>query len=149
MEWRQKIPWRALGRWWIVGLAFTAGGTGVLYVFKGILRLPLLAATSSAAELTIVLRFLINDRWVFRHARPTWTRLWQFHVASAGGGAVWWVVANILPRFGVHYLIASLAGTACSVGCNMLTNFLWIWRGRRPPTGDLPELASLDNREGP
>ena len=124
----QQIPWRSLGRWWIVGLGFFAGGLGVLYISKDVLRLPLMAATLIAAEVTVILRFGINDRWVFGHRRPTWTRLWQFHVASAGGTAIWWAVANALPHLGIHYLIASTAGTACSVFFSMFTNFLWIWR---------------------
>jgi putative flippase GtrA len=126
----ERMPWRSLARWWIVGLAFTGGGLVVLYVLRDILRLSLIVATTAGAEATLLLRFLINDRWVFGHRRPTLTRLWQFHVASAGGGAIWWIVANLLPRFGIHYLLAAIAGTACSVMFSMATNFLWIWRKR-------------------
>jgi putative flippase GtrA len=92
--------------------------------------MPLIAGTALGAEATLLSRFLVNDRWVFGYRRPTWTRLWQFHVASAGGGVIWWTVANVLPQFGVHYLLAALAGTACSVIFSMATNFLWIWRTR-------------------
>jgi len=135
MEWLKKLPLRSLYRWWIVGLVFTAGGIGLMYVLVGMLYLPLLAATTINTEVPIMLRYLINDRWVFGHRRPTWRRLWQFHLASAGGAIVWWIVASALPRFGVHYLVASLAGTACSVCFSMVTNFLWIWRGRREGAG--------------
>lgn len=131
MKWLQRFPLRSLSRWWFVGLAFFAGGLGLLYLLRDVLGLPLSAATFIGAEITIILRFLINDRWVFGNAHPTWKRLWQFHVASAGGGAVWWIVSNVLPRFGVYYLIASTVGTACSVFFSMCTNFLWIWsRGK-------------------
>src|SRR5437867_1330246 len=128
MKWVQRLPWQSLGRWWIVGLAFFGGGLGILYLFMDVLRMPLMIGTLLAAEVTIVLRFAINDRWVFGNRRPTWTRLWQFHIVSAVGSVIWWVAANTLPRFGVHYLIASTAGTACSVFFSMLTNFLWVWR---------------------
>jgi putative flippase GtrA len=90
----------------------------------------LIVATSAGAEATLLLRFLINDHWVFGHQRPTWRRLWQFHLASAGGGAIWWAIANLLPRFGIHYLLAAIAGTACSVMFSLTTNFFWIWRRR-------------------
>jgi putative flippase GtrA len=136
-QWMERVPWRALGRWWIVGLAFTGGGLVFLYVLRDVLRLPLVVATLAGAEATLLLRFLINDRWVFGYRRPTWTRLWQFHVAGAAGGAIWWIVANLLPRYGVHYLLAATAGTACSVMLSMGTNFFWIWRGRvRVATAD-------------
>lgn len=123
-----SIRWQALARWWVVGLAFTGVGLVVLYVLRDILRLPLVVATSAGAEAILLVRFLVNDRWVFHHRRPTWRRLWQFHVAGAGGGAIWWIAANVLPRFGVHYLIAAALGTACSAVISMATNFLWIWR---------------------
>ena len=131
MNWLQRLPWRALGRWWIVGLTFLVVGSAILYVFVSLLRWPLTIATVVSAEITLQIRFLINDRWVFGHPRPAWSRLWQFHVASAGGSSIWWVVANVLPRFGIHYLIASAVGSACSVCFSMLTNFLWVWRRRR------------------
>lgn len=123
----ERVPWRALGRWWIVGLSFTGGGLVVLYLLRDVLHMPLMAATTAGGEVTLLLRFLINDRWVFGNCRPTWIRLWQFHAAGAGGGIVWWIVANVLPRFGVNYLIAAIAGTACSVIVSMATNFLWVW----------------------
>jgi putative flippase GtrA len=114
-----------------------------MYILVGLLHLSLLVATTISTELPLLLRFLINDRWVFGNRRPTWARLWQFHLASAGGAIVWWIVANALPRFGVHYLIASLAGTACSVCFSMLSNFLWIWRGRgQKAPGAVAETAN-------
>jgi putative flippase GtrA len=128
MTWLQKVPWRSLGRWLIVGLAFLGVGTALLYVAVDLLHMPLVVATLVSAEVTLLIRFLINDRWVFGFRFPTWKRLWQFHVAGAGGFGIWWVVTNALPRFGVHYLIASAAGSASSMFLSILTNFLWIWR---------------------
>jgi len=131
MRWLEHLPWRALGRWWIVGLGFYGVGLGVLYLFTSVLKMPLMIGTLLSAEITLVLRFFVNDRWVFQYRRPSWVRLWQFHVASAGGGSVWWIVSNALPRFGVHYLIAATAASACAVGFGMTSNFLWVWRKRR------------------
>ena len=117
-----------MGRWWIVSLCFWVAGLGILYAFISLLRMPLTLGTLLAAEITVVLRFLINDRWVFGYRRPSWGRLWQFHLACAGGAAIWWCVANALPRLGVYYLIASAAGSAASVFFSMTSNFRWIWR---------------------
>ncbi|HTS62154.1 MAG TPA: GtrA family protein [Candidatus Acidoferrales bacterium] len=126
----EKLPWRSLARWWIVGVAFLAVGTVFLYVAKDVLHMPVILATPVSAEVTLLVRFLINDSWVFGHQRPTWKRLWQFHVASAGGFAIWMVVTNGLYQLGVHYLIASVIGSACSMFFSIATNFLWIWRHR-------------------
>ncbi len=118
----------AIVRWWIVGLFFTGINIPLLYCFRDLLHLPLTIATLIAAEIGTVFRFLVNDRWVFHHPNPTWQRLWQYHVASVGSFIIWWSAANLIPRFGIHYLIASVLATACSVGWSMITNFLWIWR---------------------
>jgi putative flippase GtrA len=128
MNWPQQIPWRTLGRWIIVGLIFLGVGTTLLYIAVDRLHMPLMLGTLLSAELTLLIRFGINDRWVFGNRFPTWLRLWQFHVAGAGGFAIWWTVANVLPRWGVHYLIASAAGSASSMFLSIMTNFLWIWR---------------------
>jgi len=130
-----------MARWLVVGIGFTFVGTPMLYVFRSGLSLPLPIATVLVGELTILPRFLINDRWVFGYAWPSWLRLGQYHVASIGGFTVWWAATNLLSRLGVHYLIASLIGTGGSVGLSILTNFVWIWRARRE-TEDPALLAS-------
>jgi len=130
MDWLKKLPLRSLGRWWLVGLAFYAIGLGMLYAVVELMRIPLWAGTLLTAEITTILRFGVYDRWVFRHPRPTWKRFWQFHAACAGGAAIWFATANVLPRWGVHYLLASTAGTGCSVVFSMFAHYLWIWRKR-------------------
>jgi putative flippase GtrA len=122
---------KSVARWWVVGLLFTAWSTGVLYVVISRWRWSVPVGTFTTAEVGTVLRFLVNDRWVFGHPRPTLRRFWQYHLANAGGFVIWWSVCNVLPLYGIHYLIASLLATGCSVALSMLTNFLWIWRRKR------------------
>jgi putative flippase GtrA len=128
-------PWEAMVRWWIVGTAFLVWGLGVLYVLKAYGGLPLLLATAVTAETGTILRFFVNDRWVFGYRRPTFRRLWQYQLANAGGFVIWLSVSNLLPAFGVHYLVASVLATATSVGFSLCTNFLWVWRKRRLSDG--------------
>jgi putative flippase GtrA len=91
-----------------------------------------------------VLRFGVNDRWVFGNPRPTWRRLIEYHAAVISSSIIWWAVTNVLPLFGVHYLIASLFGTATSVGWSMVTNFMWVWRPRpASPTVLEPNLGTV------
>ncbi len=106
--------------------------------------MPLTLATLITAETGTILRFFANDRWVFGHPRPTIARFWQYHVANAGGFVIWWGVSNALPSLGMHYLLASLAATACSVSFSMLTNFLWIWRVQRSTS--LDAMASVKEK---
>jgi putative flippase GtrA len=117
-------------RWAIVGGLFAALGLALLKLFFVVLHWPYWLGTALQAEICTLLRFLVNDRWVFGHARPTRRRLWQYHVANAGGFVVWWIIANLLQRAGVHYLLAAILAAACSSGVGMASNFLWVWRKR-------------------
>lgn len=121
-------------RWWIVGLFFTGVNIPILWVLVDLLGLKLWLATLLASEFGTLLRFLVNDRWVFGYLRPTWKRLWQYHLAIASSFVIWYSVANLLPRWGIHYLLASILATGCSVGWSMITNFLWIWRKKEQKT---------------
>jgi dolichol-phosphate mannosyltransferase len=123
----RKLPLGSLARWWVVGMAFLAVGTVLLYTAKNLLHLPLILATPLSAEVTLLVRFLINDSWVFGQRHPTFKRLWQFHLASVGGFVIWMAITNGLYQLGVHYLIASVIGSACSMCFSIATNFLWIW----------------------
>ena len=84
------------------------------------------------------LRFLVVGRWVFSHRAPTWKKLWQYHVANALGFGTWWGVANLLKAAGVHYMLAAVLAMFFSVGFNLLSNFLWIWR--------TPAAVSVDKK---
>jgi len=126
-----------VARWWVVGLVFTVLNIPVIYFLVDVLLLPLAAATVIAGEIGLLARFLVNDHWVFREDTPMWKRLRQYHLASASSFTIWWIVTNLLPRWGIHYVVAALIGTVCSSGWSMLTNFLWVWR----PLGVVDEIV--------
>ena len=128
-------------RWLAVGVLFAGVGIGLLKILAGIFAWPYALATFCSGEICTLLRFLLVDRWVFGHSRPPWKRLWQYHIANAVGFAVWWSAANLLKSVGVHYLIASVLAMFFSVGINMLSNFLWIWRE--------PASTANEERTGP
>jgi len=124
---RQVLSPRVL-KWFVVGFGFAALGVGLIKLMAGMLAWPYALATLLSTEICTVLRFLVVDRWVFEHPRPSWRRLWQYHVANALGTGIWWAAANGLQSMGVHYLVAPILAMGCSVGVSLLTNFLWIWR---------------------
>lgn len=134
--------WRAIARWLVVAVGFSAVSIGMLYVLVDWVGVSLLLATFLSAEIATILRFFVNNRWVFDDRTGTWKGLWQFHCANAGGFVVWWSITNLLPHYGINYLIAATAGIGGSVGISMLTNFLWIWRSR-----GRPEAAAVAGQE--
>lgn len=124
------FPRHRVIKWTLIGLAFMGLNLPLLYALVDVARLPLPAATLLAALLGTLLRFLANDRLVFGEVRPTWARLRSYYAANALGFMLWYSVANLLPRFGVHYLISAVLATMCSVTVSLATNFLWVWRDR-------------------
>jgi putative flippase GtrA len=118
-------------KWFAAGLAFMGISTLLLFALVDLLSLSVPLATLLVAELTTLLRFFVNHRWVFGLRDPTVRACTQYHVANAGAFAVWWMTANVLTILGVHYLLAGILAVACSTTFSFATNFLWIWRRRR------------------
>lgn len=123
-------------RWWVAGIACAALGLVLLKVLVGLLSWPYSVATLLTTEICTVANFLLIDRWVFQHQRPTWKRLVQYHVANAVGFVFWWIAANAMHAAGVHYLLASLLGTILCAGLSLLADFLWIWREPQRGAGE-------------
>lgn len=121
-----------LAKWLTAGLAFMAISTGLLYVMVDTLGMPVPVGTFVTAEISTLLRFLVNHYWVFGLRNPTLRNCVQYHVANAGAFALWWMTANLLTVLGMHYLLASIAAVAGSTLFSLATNFFWIWKKRHP-----------------
>jgi putative flippase GtrA len=119
---------RRIVSWVLLGLT---GSLAELVLLRGLLEvwhwaLPL--ATAVAAEVLIVIKFLVADRWVFQHPWPTVARLMRYHGASAGALVIYWLVVNGLGIIvGLMYVEAFIIGTAAAFVWSLLTNFLWVW----------------------
>lgn len=122
----------ALTRWFATGLAFMAITTGMLYVLVDLFGLRVIWATLIAAEAATLLRFVINEYWVFATRAPTRKRLVQYHLANATATAVWWLAANVLTWLGVHHLLAAALAVGVSTGFSLGSNFFWVWRNPSP-----------------
>jgi putative flippase GtrA len=120
---------RRLASWFLLGLTASLLELVLLRALYELLGWPLPIATAVAAEVLIVLKFLLNDRFVFNHSWPTLGRMARYHGASAGALAVYWLVVNALSLLlGVEYMVAFVVGTAAAFTWSLLTNFLWVWR---------------------
>ena len=114
--------------WFIVGAAAAVLELGLLHLLYDMLGVELPIATAVAAEVLIVAKFLVTDRWAFGHHRPTGARLLRYHGASAGAFVVYWLAINGLVELGgLLYPIAFVLGTGASLVWSLLTNFLWVW----------------------
>ena len=133
--WRRFSAGSLIPRWLLAGLAFMGLTSLFLYVFVDQLGTSVMVGTLLSLEASTLLRFYVNEKWVFASHNLSWRRLGQYHVANAGASAVWWVAANLLNHFGVHHLLAAVLAVGLSTGVSMASNFLWVWRAKHPPTG--------------
>jgi putative flippase GtrA len=119
---------RRLAGWFVIGLGGALLELALLRQLIELAHWSLPVATAVAAEVLILAKFVVADRWVFGHGDPALDRLLRYHGASAGAFVVYWLVINGLTQFvGLEYVIAFILGTAASFAWSLLTNFLWVW----------------------
>jgi putative flippase GtrA len=119
---------RRVAGWVLIGLTASLVELALLRLLYEVLQWPLPVATATAAEILILVKFLVTDRLVFRHPSPTVERLVRYHGASAGAFVVYWLVVNGLAVLvGLPYVAAFLLGTAAAFAWSLMSNFLWVW----------------------
>jgi len=121
--------WRQLVGWTVVGAAAAGAELVLLRTMIELGHVPLPIASAVAAEILILVKFLVSDRFVFGHGYPTATRLVKYQGACAGALAVYWLAINGLGTLlAMPYVLAFVVGTAASFVWSLMTNFLWVWR---------------------
>jgi putative flippase GtrA len=93
----------------------------------GLIDPALLLASFIALEASIIVRFVLNDRWTFsgRDGKPLMQRLWQSHLSSFGSPLLCLVTVNLLPNvIGISYLVANSIGVLFGLVWN------WVWSTR-------------------
>ena len=124
---RRRAP--TFAGWAALGVAATLVELGMLRVLIEVWTVPAWLASALAAELLILLRFGIADRWVFCFPRPAFHRLARYQGACLGALLVYLLTFNLLQvGAGAVYSLAFLAGTAASFTWSVASNFLWVWR---------------------
>jgi putative flippase GtrA len=138
---RDTMTLQRLVSWFVLGVGAAVAELGLLKVLYEFLQWPLPVATLLAAEAFVLLKFIVADRWVFNHPRPTLDRALRYHGACAGALVVYWLVINGLAvLLALAYEIAFVLGTGASFVWSLLTNFFWVWA--RPTRRPRREKAS-------
>ena len=104
----------------------------------------LLIASAVALELSILVRFALNDQWTFRDRREKalWKRLYQCNLSSLGSPAISFACVNLMtPLLGISYLIANSIGVLLGLSWNWLWSSRVVWR-RPLPAAANPGAAS-------
>jgi putative flippase GtrA len=96
---------------------------------------PLFVSSALALELSIIVRFVLNDVWTFRDRREKSfaARFYQSNFTSFGSPLISLACVNVLtPVFGISYLIANSIGILLGLAWNWFCSVRLVWRQRQP-----------------
>ncbi len=116
-------------KWWIVGLGFMAINILMLDWFKQSLGWSLTISSVMSAEICTILRYGVNDLWVFGSPKLSWLRCWEYHVANFSSFFLWnFIIVVLGDKLQWDHRLAAVIATMVSVSWSMVTNFLWVWK---------------------
>jgi dolichol-phosphate mannosyltransferase len=119
----------------IVGISGIFVNMGILWLLTRYAGIYYLVSSIIAIEISVINNFLWNDFWTFgsgrEHKRRSFaSRFGLFHLVSAGGAVINWVILLVLTQFaGIYYLISNLIGILAGFVWNYLVNRNVTWRG--------------------
>jgi dolichol-phosphate mannosyltransferase len=134
---RQGVAWEELEkilRFAIVGCSGILVNMGLLWLLTTFADIYYLVSSIIAIEVSIINNFIWNDRWTFggekaHRGRSFATRIGLFHLVSAGGAVINWLILFVLTEFaGVYYLVSNLAGILAAFVWNYLVNRHYTWK---------------------
>lgn len=102
----------------IVAWIGMAVNTALLFLFKGVMGIPLIPASLLAIEIAILHNFIWLRYWAWSDRKtdnqrpPFWKQLIVYNLATGAvdlmaNVTILWVLATL---FGVHYLVANIIG---------------------------------------
>ena len=109
----------------------------------GHLDAGLLVAPIVALEISILVRFALNDGWTFRDRRdePFGRRLYESNLGSLAAPLIAIAAVNTLtPMLGVSYLLASSLGILFGLAWNWTWSSNVVWRERMQPAHATPAV---------
>jgi len=95
------------------------------------LDLALAVASVAALQLSVLVRFALNDLWTFRNrcSLSLMRRFFLFQLSSLGSPVVALLVVNVLtPQFGISYLISNSIGILLGLSLNWYCSSRVVWR---------------------
>ena len=130
-------------RWWrfnTVGMGGVVVQLGVLWLLVNIGRVPYLAATACAVEISLLHNFAWHETWTWPGLahQDRWRRLVRFHVGNgflsiAGNTLFTWLFKQ---SFGLPLLAANLGAIAAISLLNFALAAWWVFDSGRTRTGN-------------
>ena len=114
----------------IVGAFGLAVNQGLLFALVDWLGLAVAVASPIAILVSMVVTFLLNERWTWhdRGTGPILQRAMLYGSINSGGLLINWLMLVSLHEMGLNYLIANLVGAGVAAIWNFSLNHVITWR---------------------
>jgi len=118
----------------IVGTSGIAVNTGMLWLLKGKLGIPLTVAPVFAIGTAVFSNFVLNNYWTWNENKEIrkhgfFNSLWRYYLSASLGALINYVVLLLLSEFmGFHYLIANLIGIFFGMISNFMLGEFWVFK---------------------
>ncbi len=118
----------------IVGTSGIAVNTGVLWLLKGLLGVPLSVAPIFAIGTAVFSNFLLNNYWTWNESKQIRKhsfihRLWRYYLAASLGALINYITLLSLTNYlDIHYLIANLTGIFLGMASNFMLGEFWVFK---------------------
>ncbi len=139
VRWRELIEYAKKSGEWFIFLKFVIVGiTGILinlasfFLLYGLIGFNDLISLSVAIEISIIITYYLNDRWVFstkRYRTPVFKRFLLYHVILLLGMGINIAVYYPLSFF-MNYLLADLVGIAAASLWSFYMNNAYVFARR-------------------
>ncbi|HTE57615.1 MAG TPA: GtrA family protein [Verrucomicrobiae bacterium] len=124
-----------VGRFLVVGSGAFLVNVVLLYLFHGVMGIPILPAQILGAEGTIIFSFYLHHYWTYRQysEKPLWLRFIEFNGSALGGSLISTLSVLICTQLlHVHYLAGLSIGAVLATSWNYFSNQYFIWtKGRK------------------
>ena len=127
------VDWFNLNRlkifkWILIGFILLFVSNLIAYFLVEFFSIPFFYSSICSAFICNILRFFINNFWIFKSDCFSFYKFYKFQIGSSFTFVVWWSLANTLVYFGVFYLLALNIAAILSTLINLFINFLWVWK---------------------
>lgn len=123
--------WREFLKFANSGAIGTAGHYTVLWVLVNFFALSPVAGSAAGALTGAGINYLLNYHWTFNSQLPHSRTLPRFLAVAALSLALnTWLMALLLARSDLHYLVAQLVTTLICLTANYLASRFWAFRSK-------------------
>lgn len=113
--------------WILSGFSLVILSNLITYMLVDYFSIIFIIASTFAGISCNILRFFINNFWIFKEKRFRLKSFIRFQLGNSFSFVVWWLIANLLVKGGLNYLIAINIATTVSTLLNLFINFFWVW----------------------